>query len=234
MAETEAIPNPAETFMQLIVAFLAPMFLSVSGGDINLAQAAAREAVAAYRGRHQPDLLSIAQIVAFGLTTLSSLSLSMRNDLSLPMMLRLRANAASLNRAAEQCRRALRQSASAEPTAHQDPDPVYNKPAEPDQQALLARIARLQRFTGRPGEAVANPPPAAQPPMTVSTPPPAAEPDRIETPVHQHNTAWAAGLVRAARKVTTGLDDLPPNARLAAAVQASAMAAAARDLLSLP
>jgi hypothetical protein len=122
MAETTPL-RPADVFMHLIVAFLAPMFLAVSGGDLHHARLAAIETVNTYRSRDPMDLLSIAQIVAFGLTTLSSLSLSLAEDLSLSMMLRLRGNATALNRATEKCRKALREAGPAGLLPQHLPDP---------------------------------------------------------------------------------------------------------------
>ena len=87
---------PADILMTLIAALLAPMFLAVSAGDIGLARAAAIETVNAYRARNHADLIAVAQIVAFGLAALGSLSLSLADDLSLSMALRLRGRLASL------------------------------------------------------------------------------------------------------------------------------------------
>lgn len=109
-ASNEAGPVlPFDVLMNLIIAFLAPVFLSASGGNIAFARMAARETVNAYRIENQADLLSVAQVIGFGLAALSSLSLSMEDGLSLSMTLRLRGNAVSLNRAAERNRRALKE-----------------------------------------------------------------------------------------------------------------------------
>jgi hypothetical protein len=99
--------HPCDILMNLIVALLAPMFLSVAGGDIAHARMAAIGTVNAYRIRNQADLIAIAQIIGFGLAALGSLSLSMADDISLSMTLRLRGNANALNRSAEHNRRAL-------------------------------------------------------------------------------------------------------------------------------
>jgi hypothetical protein len=104
--------------MTLIIALLAPMFLGVGEGDVRLARMAATETVNAYRARNQADLLAVAQIVAFGLAALGSLSLSLADDISLPMMLRLRGNANACNRSAEQNRRALAKSQADDPGPH--------------------------------------------------------------------------------------------------------------------
>src|SRR5487761_2298798 len=107
MSETNTtFPRPSEIFLDMIIAFVAPMFLSATGGDIVCARMAAIETINAYRAETQADLIAIAQIIAFGLAALSSLSRSMAEDLPLPLVLRLRANATACNRAAEQHRRA--------------------------------------------------------------------------------------------------------------------------------
>jgi hypothetical protein len=102
------VPLPGSSIlMSLIIALLSPMFLGVSAGDVSLARLAATETVNAYRARNHADLIAIAQIIAFGLAALGSLSLAMADDISLPMTLRLRGNANACNRSAEQNRRAL-------------------------------------------------------------------------------------------------------------------------------
>ncbi|MEA2740659.1 MAG: deoxyribodipyrimidine photo-lyase [Acetobacteraceae bacterium] len=99
--------HPTVVLLNLIAALLAPMFLCVCGGDLSLARAAAIETINAYRVRGDPSLLAVAPIVAFGLAALGSLSLSMTDDLTLSMTLRLRGNANALDRSAERNRRAL-------------------------------------------------------------------------------------------------------------------------------
>jgi hypothetical protein len=99
----------ADVLMHLVAIHLAPMFLCVTGGDIDHARMAAIETVNAYRAQTHADLIAIAQIVAFGLGALGSLSLAMNDDISVGMTLRLRGNANACNRSAEQNRRALRQ-----------------------------------------------------------------------------------------------------------------------------
>ena len=98
-------PNPSDILMNLIVTLLTPMFLGVTA-DIALARMAATETINAYRAQNLADLIAIAQIIAYGLAALGSLSLSMADDLSLSMTLRLRNNANACSRSAEQSRRA--------------------------------------------------------------------------------------------------------------------------------
>jgi hypothetical protein len=109
--------HPADILLNLVVTILAPMFLSASNGDIGVARMAAMETIVAsmpaldtinlYQARRRVDVIAVAHIIACGLAALSSLSLSMADNIPLPMALRLRGNAAALIRAAEQARRAL-------------------------------------------------------------------------------------------------------------------------------
>jgi hypothetical protein len=104
----QASPAPAiPTLLTLIVAILAPMFLGITAGDIGLARAVALETMNAHRTENRADLLAVAQIIAYGLAALGSLSLSMADDISLSMALRLRNNASALTRSAEKHRAAL-------------------------------------------------------------------------------------------------------------------------------
>lgn len=131
--------------MSLIVTLLAPIFLGVTGGDIGLARIAAAETIDDFRARNQMDLIAVAQIIANGLAAVDSLSRSMEDDLSLSMTLRLRGNAISLNRAAEQNRRVLREKRDAGPVvfhAESEPEPEPTFPTvendtPPEPKALM-------------------------------------------------------------------------------------------------
>src|SRR5580692_5745154 len=104
---TETKLRHPDVFMQLIAASLTPIFSTATDGDPVRAQAAAIETINAYVPSYPSDFLPIAQIIAFGLAALSSISLSMAENIPIPLILRLRGNAASLTRGSEQCRRAL-------------------------------------------------------------------------------------------------------------------------------
>ena len=294
---TETMPLcPADVFMHMIVAFLTPMFLVSAGGDAAVARAAAAQTVESYTARNPLHLLAIAQMIALGFGVLSSISLSMADSLSIPTILRLRGNAASLNRAAEQCRRALAGNATQDhPACEFDP-----QTEQLHEEATIARLARaeqrlaeMQPRTQVPSEpaapvvAAATPQPAdlpqvattsppAAPPRTAPAPvvakqiamaplpsaagpaletptpagsmsgavlvaggqPPAqpptpltARPDSTAQDAHRRN-AWAAGMTRIARELTSDLTSLPPAERRAAGIRASALSTVAQELLS--
>jgi hypothetical protein len=233
---------PAALLMNLIIAFLTPMFLSVSGGSIALARMAAAETVDAYRARSQTDLIAIAQIIACGLTALGSLSLSMADDLSLSMVLRLRGNAVSLNRAAEQNRRTLGQAGTgrsmpphaaatdlpAMPVAH-DPGDVFS-PAPPSPGSPSAPLPT----TG--GEPLPPSPPNRRPftapdpvpAASSSAPAPAARPAITD---QQRLAIWAAGMTKVAAELAGDLQNLPPKERKLASIRAASLNSSASRLL---
>jgi hypothetical protein len=104
---TKTKPQHPDVFMQILAAALTPFFLTATEGDAAHARAAAIDTINAYAPSYPSDLLPIAQIIAFGLAALSSISLSMAENIPILLILRLRGNAASLTRGSEQCRRAL-------------------------------------------------------------------------------------------------------------------------------
>jgi hypothetical protein len=213
----DSIPHPADILLNLIVTFLAPLFLSVSNGDINHARFAAFETVNAYRAQTQSDLITIAQIIGFGLAALDSLSLSMQDNLSPSMVLRLRANANACSRSAEQNRRALND----RPAATAAPLPDQDNTAE--EAVILAHVAATQQRTA-----------AAQATRQATQPQPATPPAPPPITDQQRQEMWAAAAARVASEYTTGLADLPHAQRRTATLKAAMLSSCANDLLNGP
>ncbi len=171
---------PEDVLMHLVVTLLAPSFLATPGVDPVLARAAAAHTVSAHTasahtvsahtGRHPIDLILNAQAAALGLAVLSSVSLSMADDLPISLILRLRGNAASLNRAADTCRRAM---AGAQPEAAACPPPrrAFNPAAEA---AIVTEVARSQAKAAAWQASLASQP--------VPGPSPRPEPERPASP----------------------------------------------------
>ena len=238
---SEILTHPSDSLLNLIVTLLAPMFLGAGGGNLTFARMAALETVNAYRVRNQADLIAVAQIVAFGLAALGSLSLSMADNLSLSMILRLRGNANALNRSAEQNRRALRQSQAAsraprviarpkaadEPDANSTPAPEAASVSQPSGKTcspLEPEPTRSQPATEAPK------PLAASIPAALQTPPPAPEIGSITD--RQRQAMWAAAMTTVAKEYTASLPHLPPAERKAASFRATALSSCATQLLS--
>jgi hypothetical protein len=215
--------SPSDVLMNLIVAFLAPMFLGASGGDIGFARSAAIETVNAYRTRNHADLVAVAQVVAFGLAALGSLSLSMADDLSLSMILRLRGNANALDRSAERSRRVLRERRAGnappdQPQPERQPEADAANEAAPDEAALTAAVAAARQA-------------AADVRTRIQAEAPPAPTTKPATKQH-HQTTWAIAMADAAEKLTAGIDALPPAERRAASLRAATLASTATSLLS--
>jgi hypothetical protein len=94
MTETQ----PSDLLMGFVVSLLTPFLMSGGITDAGLARRAAEETIAAYRAAGQDQIVSIAQIVGFALTSLDNLRLSLPAELSLSMKLKLRGNANALSR----------------------------------------------------------------------------------------------------------------------------------------
>ncbi len=131
----------ADVPMHMVVSLLAPMFLAATGGDPEQARLAAIEIVRSSTARSPTDLLLIGQTIALGFATISSLSLSMAENIPINLVLRLRGNAVSLHRAGEQCRRALPEP---DPAAASQQAPPFDTELEAEQ-AIVAEVIQTQQ-----------------------------------------------------------------------------------------
>jgi hypothetical protein len=103
-------PNPSmiepmtETtgfMLGFVLSLLAPFLAAGSITDPALIRLAAAETIAAYNAPSPDRLIAIAQTVAFALTSVDNLRLSLPAGLSLSMKLKLRGNANALQRSAQ-------------------------------------------------------------------------------------------------------------------------------------
>lgn len=122
--------------MELALNLLTPFFTAAGLTDPALARQTAKETIAAYNA---PDrLLTVAQIITFALAAIDNLRLSLPEDLSLSMKLKLRGNANALNRASQKAAAGLE---TTKPQAAQKPpDPP---PPAPTQSQDLAWAAAM-------------------------------------------------------------------------------------------
>ena len=254
-ADPDQDVRPADMLLILIVTLLAPMFLLTSGGDIAFARLAAIETVSAYRARSHCDLIAIAQIVGCGLVALGSLGLSMADDLSLSMTLRLRGNATALNRTVEHARRALAQSRPDAETGDMVPiDTEYEATVLANVAETRKRVAAANARSQAPQPPAPPPtvaiPTAAIPPVatpTVATPAvatPAAATPTAAAPIAapatgipdltdaQKQALWAAAMSDEAAGMTANLAHLPPSERKQASLRAAALSTVANQLLT--
>jgi len=243
MTETTTTPptpvRPSEILLHILVFLLAPMFLTTSDGDIAFARAAALETIQSYQARNNADLITIAQIIAYGLTALGSLSLSMEDNLSLAMTIRLRANAATMTRSAEQSRRALRESGG-DTARPNPPETPFTETDQAYEASVLASVAaartstancRAQMHTAEPSPPTTGPTLFEQALTLAQAPieqPPSAQPETAR----QRQAMWAAAMIDVAGEYTAELQNLPPAQRRAASMRAAALSTTAHNLIS--
>jgi hypothetical protein len=229
MTQTTTEPpqtHSANALMSLIVTLLVPTFLGVTAGDITLARMAAIETINDYRARNHVDLLAIAQIIACGLASLCSLSLSMDDDISLSMTLRLRGNAVALNRSAEQNRRVLQQPIRDNPLPYHveiEPESPAQDDNRPEPQAFLSEAAARELTAEAESRLRTALEQTADQAASIAAP---------ETSDKRHNEMWAIAMVKEASELTASLPHLPPAERSAATIRVAALGKGANELLT--
>ncbi len=197
-----------EVLFDLLTTLLAPLFLITASDDIAFARMAAAATINDYHAQTSADLITIAQIVAFGLTALASLSQSMEENIPVTLALRLRGNANACHRSAEQNRRALKENRPEPRTA--PPLPSQLEPPPPDTAELAAKITETQKRTADHLASYAA----------------SARQDS------HTQAAWAAGVATVAAETVADLDNLPPQERYSATIWAEALNACANDMMN--
>ena len=196
---------------------------------------AAIEAVDSYRVRNLADLIAVAQIIGYGLAALGSLSLSMDDEMSLSMVLRLRGNANALNRSAEQNRRAIQK---------------FLVPQEPEiaaQQAIPAAIdthddeigdesflstAAAELLAAESRSRLAAPKRASVPTPVVHSPLRDVPPPVPVVSEKRHREMWAIAMVKEASEISAGIPGMPPAERSVASIRAGMLTSTANQLLT--
>ncbi|MDR3529974.1 MAG: hypothetical protein P4L90_05385 [Rhodopila sp.] len=211
--------QPSGLLMEFILGLLAPLLMAGSITDMHLARLAAQEAVAAYKARGQGELMTIGQILAFALTALDNLRLSMAPDLSLSMKLKLRGNANALNRAArdnsETLERARRETSPLEPSlAEQAAMAIWDETeTEPAETSGPAEIPAPEH------EAEATP---AVQPVTM--------PDAPASTDQQNRLHWSRAMRTEAARLQAGTEHVPPAQRKANLLWVDVLTGVANDL----
>jgi hypothetical protein len=204
--------QPASYLMEFILGLLAPMLMAGSITDLHLGRLAAQEAIDTYKTRGQTNLMAIGQILAFALTALDNLRLSMAPDLSLSMKLKLRGSANALNRSAR------------DDTQTPDKGRRTTPPLKPEI-AEQAAMATWEETETAPGSAAANvvtvAAPAVQP---VASP---AVPLTAEQPNGPH---WANAMRMQAARLRANTPNVPPFLQKNNALWVDVLTGVASDL----
>nr|WP_294553212.1 hypothetical protein [uncultured Rhodopila sp.] len=225
-----AAPEPAaNNLANLILALLAPMFLWSTEGDIRLAYTAAAQTLNEYRITNRLSLFTAAKIIAFDIATLSSLSLSMYEDVSMPLALRLRGNANSLDRAGERNRRLL----DRESRAGDETDISVEAAVAEAERMVRDANARIQAAARapEPEQPPAATAPAAEPPAPAPATPPAPAAERPD-PAGQPDAALSDAMTAVTRAFTADLNDVPPDERWKEMARIMALTKEAADMVS--
>ena len=226
--------RPSDILLSLIASILAPIFLGVTGGDAGLARMAAIEAVNTYRVRNFAELIAVAQIVAYGLAALNSLSLSFGDELSLSMILRLRSNASALNRSVEQNRRAIEtnpQLQDADVLAQPEPATMTETYDDSPEAEPFLNEAAAELLAAESRDRLREPRPttAANPVARAATKVAATSPDVTEK---RHREMWAIAMVKEASEISAAIPGMLPAERSVASIRAGMLTSTANQLLT--
>jgi hypothetical protein len=219
-------PSPDTNLVNLILALLTPMFLWSTAGDIRLAHGAAAQTLNEYRVANRLSLFTVAKIIAFDIATLSSLSLSMYEDVSMLLALRLRANATGLDRSAERNRRRLEQE-SRTGTAAETEDSVEAAIAEAQRMVDEAN-ARIRASA----QAAETQPAAGTTRAAAQVPPSAAAPAARTSAQQQQPAGWADAMTAVAEAFAADLEAIPPEQHWKEMTRIMALTSAAADIAS--
>ena len=222
--------TPFTNMANLILALLTPMFLWSTNGDIRLAYSAAAQTVNEYRITNRLSLFTVAKIIAFDIATLSSLSQSAYEDVSVLLALRLRGNANSLDRSGERNRRLLEQESRARPADEGDSSArAAVDAAERMAREANARMhadARAPEVQADAGTAEPASPPVAVPETpSAAALPPAYQPPAYQPPANQPRADRPDAMTAATEAFPAERMDSPEEERWRERIQALTAAA---------
>jgi hypothetical protein len=159
--------------LDTILARLAVLFLTGSGGDLAAAHHGAAKMLAGYHPETEDELRLAAEIVSFGFHALEALSQAASHDLPLTKILRLRGSAVSLSRQShrsqhrlDQLQRDRRTSRAAQPAAA-----LPQEPPAPQASALPQEPLAPQASSSPQASAPPQLPSAPQAPSLPQEPP---------------------------------------------------------------
>jgi hypothetical protein len=161
--------------LDTILARLAVLFLTGSGGDLAAAHRGAAKMLAGYHPETEDELRLAAEIVSFGFHALEALSQAASHDLPLTKILRLRGSAVSLSRQShrsqhrlDQLQRDRRTSRAAQPAAALPQEPPAPQASALPQEPPAPRPSSLPQEPLAPQ--ASSSPQASAPPELPSLP----------------------------------------------------------------
>ncbi len=147
--------GPSELLFSILVTFLTPLFLGGQTGnsDLEIARAAAIQALNSFRIRTHWDLFTVVQIIGFGMAALGSIGLSLQDDMSVNAVLRCRSNANALQRSSDRAQDRLEKRQARD---QQDTDSACDPPDEATVLELFRSAAQAQRDVAEARAALQN------------------------------------------------------------------------------
>jgi hypothetical protein len=179
--------------LDTILARLAVLFLTGSGGDLAAAHHGAAKMLAGYHPETEDELRLAAEIVSFGFHALEALSQAASHDLPLTKILRLRGSAVSLSRQShrsqhrlDQLQRDRRTSRAAQPAAALPQEPPAPQASSSPQASAPPQLPSSPQAPSLPQEPAA-PRPSSLPqeplaPQASSSPQASAPPELPSLP----------------------------------------------------
>jgi len=215
-----ATDTPPSLLMEYILAVLAPLLIAGNISDLSVARLSAMEAIAAYKARGEEELMTIAQIAGFAIAALDNLRLSAAPELSVSLKLKLRGNAAALNRAGRGNTADLRMLRREESV----PEP------EDDERAREEALETLEAARASVRQAEATLPQAALPGAALPGAALPADPPPAETADRRRAVAWAGAMTDVAAEFSRELAGLSPVQRRAEIVRIGLLSQTARQI----
>ncbi len=144
--------------LEQIIRFLLPCFLATAV-DLDAARQDILDTLRSYGARTRAELLNAAQIIAFSLSALDTLSEAGSGVMSPAMRLRYRGCANGLSRSSQQNEHALQQRLCTDPVVPEHAEPAHTAPAPLLMEPTLAQhAASYQPTAAQPqSEPAANP-----------------------------------------------------------------------------
>jgi hypothetical protein len=163
----EAPPREAP-YIERLVLWLLPYFLPVAP-DLAIARGEILETLASYGARTRAELLSAAQIIAFGFSALDTLAEAKTAEMSLSMRLRYKGCANNLNRSGQKTEQILAKRQASDVPEQPGADPYDDLPDPQFEEALTQAKAEFETHRSRLA--------AASPSILPPRPNPAAQQD---------------------------------------------------------
>jgi hypothetical protein len=226
------IPEP-NALLEFVVGLLVPFLATAAPAE--LARRAAEETIDAYKATGPEQLVTVSRLVTFAFAALDNIRLSMPPELDLPMKLKLRGNAGTLDRASHRASAVLDRQRQAAPPVQRDEAEVLAALAEAQQAVRAAQEAQHAACQAPESQHAVHHSQEAQlavrqarKPQSQAPDQPAARPTQPYGPApsapHHDDVAWATAMTQVATEFTAELPAMPHAQQQAQLARIAALA----------